>query len=84
VRVLKAGPRPFTLALCAGELMRLEGAASFQVACVSGRVWITEERDARDLWLEAGESVRLSGRGLALLEATRHARVRIAEGFSRE
>jgi hypothetical protein len=67
-----------TLALAAGELLRLEAPGVLEVACDSGRVWVTEERETRDTWLDAGQSVRLAGRGLALVEATRTARLRIA------
>jgi hypothetical protein len=74
---VKASCRRVTLALVAGELARLESAAGLEVACESGRVWITEERDASDVWLDAGQRVRLRGEGLALIEATRHARVRL-------
>jgi Protein of unknown function (DUF2917) len=73
----------FTFALGAGELARLERAAGLEVACESGRVWITEERDAADLWLDAGQSVRLRGSGLALIEATDAARVRIEGSLAR-
>ena len=64
--------------LARGELLRLDAGPGVDVSCDAGRVWITQERDARDLWLNAGESVHLAGRGLALLEADRTARVRIA------
>ena len=74
---MKADRRRVTFALGAGELARLESGAGLEVACESGRVWITEERDASDVWLDAGQRVRLHGGGLALIEATRHARVRI-------
>ena len=67
-----------TLALARGELARLDAALGVDVACESGRVWITQERSLRDVWLIAGESVHLQGHGLALLEADRHAHVRIA------
>jgi hypothetical protein len=40
-------------------------------------VWITEEKNARDTWLAAGQSARLEGRGLTLLEATEQTRIRI-------
>ena len=68
------------LALARGDLVRLDAGRGVEVACDSGRVWITQERDPRDLWLTAGQSVRLGGRGLALLEADRQAHVRIARG----
>ena len=71
-----------SLALARGELVRLDAARGVEVLCESGRVWITQERDSRDLWLSAGESVHLTGQGLALLEADRHAHVRIAQGHN--
>ncbi|HEY2628478.1 MAG TPA: DUF2917 domain-containing protein [Usitatibacter sp.] len=63
--------------LLAGELMRLDDPRGVEVACDAGRVWITEERGPDDFWLLPGESVRLTRRGLAILEATQAARVRI-------
>jgi hypothetical protein len=69
----------FRLALARGELLRLDDAGCFEVLVESGRVWITEERNARDTWLAAGQSARLEGRGLTLLEATEQARIRIGE-----
>jgi hypothetical protein len=74
---VRAGCERCTLALGAGELARLESAAGLEVACESGRVWITEECHASDVWLDAGQRVRLHGEGLALIEATRRSRVRI-------
>jgi hypothetical protein len=69
-----------SLALARGDLVRLDAARGVDVSVESGRVWITQERDARDLWLTAGDSVHLDGQGLALLEADRHAHVRIEQG----
>ena len=71
-----------SLALARGELVRLDAGRGVDVSCESGRIWITQERDPRDLWLSAGESVHLSGDGLALLEADRHAHVRIEQGHN--
>jgi len=65
------------LTLSAGELLRLDDPAGIEVACDAGRVWITEERGLDDFWLVPGDSVRLTRRGLAILEATQSARVRI-------
>jgi hypothetical protein len=69
------------LALARGEVLRLDAARGVDVACESGRVWITQERCARDVWLSPGESVHLHGRGLALLEADQAAHVRIEQGI---
>ena len=63
--------------LSAGELMRLDDPRGVEVSCESGRVWITEERGLDDYWLQAGDRVRLTRRGLAIVEATQAARVRI-------
>jgi hypothetical protein len=70
---------PGSLALARGELVRLDAAGGVDVSVESGRVWITQERDPRDLWLTAGESVHLDGAGLALLEADRRSHVRIRQ-----
>jgi hypothetical protein len=65
------------IALAAGELLRLDSARGVEIECEAGRVWITEEDSPGDVWLGAGERVRLAGRGLALVEAQRSSRVRL-------
>ena len=70
------------IALARGELLRLDTARGLRVAVESGRIWITQESDPRDVWLAAGESVQLCGAGLSLLEADRHAHVRIEQGHN--
>ena len=74
---MKLGRERFKLDLARGEVLRLEAASSFEVACEEGRVWLTEESNGRDLWLTAGQRARLSGRGLAVLEAVLPARIRV-------
>ena len=66
----------FRLDLSPGEVLRLESAGAFEVACEEGRVWLTRESDGRDVWLLAGQCARLGGRGLAVLEAVQRARTR--------
>ena len=63
--------------LAAGEIMRLEAPRGLVVACDSGHLWITEESQPDDVWLAAGQRVRLVGDGLALLEAKGDACLRI-------
>ena len=65
------------VSLSAGQLMRLDNPEGVEVACEAGRLWITEERGTDDLWLLPGDRVRLTRRGLAIVEATQPARVRI-------
>ena len=74
---MKLGRERFGLELSQGELVRLESEGTFEVACDEGRVWLTEESSERDVWLIAGQCARLSGQGLALIEAVRRARIRI-------
>lgn len=73
---MKLGREHFGIDLAQGELVRLESEGTFEVACEEGRVWLTEE-SGRDVWLIAGQCARLSGHGLALVEAVRRARIRI-------
>ncbi|HXF79282.1 MAG TPA: DUF2917 domain-containing protein [Usitatibacter sp.] len=65
------------LSLSPGEVLRVDRAAGVEVAVDAGRVWVTEERSSGDVWLAAGESVRLAGRGLALVEAVGGAAIRV-------
>jgi hypothetical protein len=69
--------RGASVALPAGALLRLEGPRGLQVTCETGHVWITEEDQPDDVWLAAGQRVRLVGDGLAVLEAKGDARLRI-------
>jgi hypothetical protein len=65
------------IALQAGGLIRLQCPRGLQVTCESGHLWITEESQPEDVWLAAGQRVRLVGDGLAVLEAKGDARLRI-------
>ena len=68
----------FDLALAPGELLRLDAAHAVEVRCEAGRLWITEEAQARDVWLRAGERATVAGRGVAVVEAAEPSRLRIA------
>ena len=52
-----------------GRSLRLHDAAGCTVTCCAGTVWITQERDARDVFLATGESFTLDRPGLALIRA---------------
>ena len=69
---------PVHLSMAAGQLLRLEAAQGREVRCESGHLWITEEAQPCDVWLAAGQRVRLVGEGLALVEAKGEARLTIA------
>ena len=71
------GVRGSTVALHAGQLLKLQGPRGLKVTCESGHLWITEEDQPDDVWLAAGQRVWLVGEGLAVLEAKGEARLRI-------
>jgi hypothetical protein len=51
------------------DLVRIENARDMHVRVEKGVVWITQERDTRDVTLEDGESFRFDCDGLALISA---------------
>ncbi len=68
---------PRQLCLASGELLRLDAPRGLEVTCEAGHLWITEEAQPDDVWLAAGQRVRLVGDGLAVLEAKGSARLLI-------
>ena len=58
-----------TKRLARGGALRLRDAAGCTVMCCAGTVWITQENDARDIFLAAGESFTFDRKGLALIRA---------------
>ena len=56
------------LELRRGRVLRVSGIGR-TVRAHQGRVWITEENSRRDIVLDPGQSFRLAGPGLALVEA---------------
>lgn len=59
------------LRLGAGQTLRVRDAAGETICCREGSVWITEERNPRDVILGPGACYRLKNRGLALVYAFR-------------
>ena len=51
------------------DLVRIENARDMHVRVERGIVWITQQRDTRDVMLEDGDSFRLDCDGLALISA---------------
>lgn len=69
---------PLQLTLAHGEILRLPSPRGLEVRCEAGHLWITEEAQPDDVWLAAGQRVRLVGEGLAVVEAKGPARLRVA------
>jgi hypothetical protein len=73
-----SGALPMRLALAPGETLRLQAPRGLEVFCEAGHLWITEEAQPDDVWLAAGQRVRLVGEGLAVVEAKGAARLEVA------
>jgi hypothetical protein len=55
--------------LASGELVQLDGARGTTLRVTRGTLWITQERDARDIVLCAGHSFTIDHGGLTVVEA---------------
>jgi len=68
------------LALTAGQTSTLLDAQGTLIECLSGSLWITQEKDGgRDIVLKAGQSFRLDRNGKAVLHAFRQSLVLVVE-----
>jgi hypothetical protein len=66
-----AGAERVSMQLDAGQELRLRDATGWTVACLRGSAWITQEADARDVFLDPGDTFTLDRSGLALILARR-------------
>lgn len=71
------GIGPISVRLGAGQDLRLQDAAGWTVACSRGSVWLTQEADTRDVFLDGGERFALDRPGLALVLAREESLVAI-------
>lgn len=62
--------RPFLTTLHKGEreVIRKRD-KSVRVRCISGLLWITQERDIRDIILKPGDEFIITNRGVALISS---------------
>jgi hypothetical protein len=51
------------------KVMKVAGGIGHTVVCHSGIVWVTQDGDARDILLRAGETFTFDSEGPALLQA---------------
>lgn len=54
--------------LADGQALRIVRASGIEIRCVTGTLWVTEAGDYTDYFLLAGQTYRLRGNGLALVE----------------
>jgi Protein of unknown function (DUF2917) len=64
-----AAPLDTPVYLKAGELLRIVDGAGFEVKCLRGNLWITQNGDLEDRIIECGESFVLDRPGLSLVNA---------------
>ena len=57
------------LCLKSHQVLKVRGGSGHTIICHSGAVWVTQDRDQRDIVLGAGESFALDRNGLALVQA---------------
>lgn len=60
-----------------GGLLPLHDGAGATLACLDGDLWITQEHDAQDVLLRAGESLRLERNGRTVVQALSASRVAV-------
>ena len=51
------------------QVVKVRGGSGHAVVCHSGSVWVTQERDGRDIVLEAGGAFTLDRKGTAMVQA---------------
>jgi len=72
------------LTLGRGDMLRIVDGDGLLVQVAQGQVWLTQERDHRDIVLTAGESFRLERAGLALIYAMEAAALSVSARRERE
>jgi len=63
--------------LARGSVHRIENAKGTEVFCLRGTVWLTQERDPRDIILGSGQSFVLDRKGTAVVYALRDAAITV-------
>ena len=67
-----------SIAMTRGSILRVEDGRDLTLYVWEGAVWLTQEGEARDRWVGAGESFRLDRQGVAIAHATQRTVMTIA------
>ena len=73
----------YELDVDAGKAISLRLPAGWEILCVEGCVWLTEEAAGVDVWLTAGQSCRLGRHGRNVIEADKPSALRLCRPRSR-
>jgi hypothetical protein len=65
------------LCLKSHQVLKVRDGIGHTIICHSGTVWVTQDRDRRDIVLGAGESFALDRNGLALVQALEQSAISI-------
>jgi hypothetical protein len=72
------------LCLKSNQVLKVRGGSGHTIICHSGSVWVTQDRDRRDIVLGAGESFALDRNGLTLVQAFEQSAISIAPAAVRD
>ena len=75
-------PHPLT-DLLRDQTLRIADGKPHVIDVFEGQVWLTQNGDLRDVFLEAGDSFSFNGRGLTLVQAMRDARLLVSDSSQR-
>ena len=67
------------LIFTAGQTATLRNARGTRIECLSGALWLTQDRDARDIVLDPGGAFTLDRRGEAVVHALKQSIVLVTE-----
>lgn len=62
-----------------GALLQIRNSTGSRIECLAGGVWITQEKDTRDIILQPGETFLIDREGLTLVGAFDTATISIIE-----
>ena len=69
--------QPDSIQLAQRQTLSVRDAEGYRIVCNAGTIWITQERDARDIVLQAGQTFVFDRVGVALVSALQPAAIRI-------
>ena len=66
-----------TIKLAPMQILRIRDGAGLRIVCLSGALWLTQEGDPRDLFLEKAQQFTLDHPGLTLIQTLRNTEIQL-------